>query len=44
MRTMRSVDDEAVIILLTTLADMRSDVKDILWELRDGEEEEEPKD
>ena len=33
------MDDEAVIILLTTLADIRRHVEDILWELRNGEEE-----
>jgi hypothetical protein len=35
------VNNEDVELVLTLLADIRSDVRSILWELEDGEEEEE---
>jgi hypothetical protein len=34
-------DDEDITLALTVLADIRSDVRSILWELQGGEEEEE---
>jgi hypothetical protein len=35
------MDDEEVRLTLTILADIRTDVRAIFWELQDGEEEEE---
>ena len=35
------MDDEETVLALTILADIRSDVRNILWEIQGGEEEEE---
>lgn len=35
------MDDEEAVLALTILADIRADVRNILWEIQGGEEEEE---